>query len=322
MFTVVSSMLPVPLAVKPFAPPVAVAVNVTPDRFVGNVSSTVAPRHRAGSAVGNHDRIGDRAVGRHISVGTRDAGAADVIDLGDRQIDRWRQVIDIGGRVVARRRVGRARRIGYGGHVRQGAGGGGVDRGDHGVSHGAADGQVHGRVVDVARAAGREAGGPARRTRCVGHAGQRGWERIGYAGAGRGARAGVGHDDRIRDLVTRHGRSLRRGDARSADVVDLGNLQVGLGRVGEIRIERLGTGLGDERHLAVGGVDASLHLDLHRRMPTSEKSPAPAPAPVVKDENGINVGVVVEPPVSGMASVAVDQLLPSLKMLIVIELLG
>ena len=36
----------------------------------------------------------------------------------------------------------------------------------------------------------------------------------------------------------------------------------------------------------------------------------------------MNVSCVVEPPVSGMASVAVDQLLPSLKMLIVIELLG
>ena len=51
MSTSVSSMLPLPLAVKPVAPPVAVAVYVAPVSVLGRVSTTEAPVTSLGPAL-------------------------------------------------------------------------------------------------------------------------------------------------------------------------------------------------------------------------------------------------------------------------------
>ena len=52
-------MLPLPVAVKPVAPPVAVAVQVTPVSVAGQVSATVAPVAVLGPVLVDHDRVGD-----------------------------------------------------------------------------------------------------------------------------------------------------------------------------------------------------------------------------------------------------------------------
>jgi len=50
-FTAASPMLPLPWAVKPVAPPVCVAVYVTPVRAAGNRLLTVAPLAALGPAL-------------------------------------------------------------------------------------------------------------------------------------------------------------------------------------------------------------------------------------------------------------------------------
>ena len=112
----VSLMLPpVPGVVKPVAPPVALAVQVTPVRPAGKVSPTVAPRDRRGAAVGDDDGVGDGRAGH-------DARLA--VGLGDRQVGLGHDGVGVGGAVVAGVGSVTAGRRGHRGGVAQAAGGG------------------------------------------------------------------------------------------------------------------------------------------------------------------------------------------------------
>ena len=191
-------MLPLPLAVKPVAPPVAVGrVRGAGERGRQRVGDRGAG-HVARAGVGDHDRIGDRRAGRDACL---------PVGIGDLQIGLRRERVGVGGAVVGRVRIGGSGRSGNAGRVGQRAGGGGADGAIDDVGDRAAGGHVDG-VAHVAGAAGREACRTAGGGRRVRGAGERGRQRVGDRGAGYAARAGIGDDERISDGSARRDAGL------------------------------------------------------------------------------------------------------------------
>ena len=211
-----SLILPIPLAVKPVAPPVAEAVYVSPVKLAGNGSVIAAPGYAARSRIADHDRINQRLAGNHVARSGNDARTAGVVHLGDRQVD---QIVDVG--CV----LGRADRWSDGGRIAQRAGGRWIDRARHHVGDRATRGQVD-NVVDIARTTRSETRGSARGRRGKRVAGEVRRERIGDRCAVHEARTRVADDDRVDQRLAGRHVAGRRNDAGPARIVDLSDGQI------------------------------------------------------------------------------------------------